>query len=81
MHKFLRRLLPFLFFYLPLHTLSQTKMIEGEVLDKQSDEPIPFASIRLLLQGSGQLTDSLGRFSLPVNNKSLKDTVQITSVG
>ncbi len=81
MQKFLLRMLLIMLFYLPLRAQSQTKMIQGEVLDKQSDEPIPFASIRLLLQGGGQLTDSLGRFSLPLNNTSLKDTLQITSVG
>src|SRR5690349_10189297 len=56
------------------------KNLQGELLDKQSDEPIPFASVKLLHQEIGVLTDSLGHFSLSyINDES--DTLQISSVG
>jgi hypothetical protein len=42
-------------FYLPLSAQSQTKSVKGEILDKQSDVPIPLASIRLILQGGGHV--------------------------
>ena len=49
-------------------------------MDKQSDEPIPFAAVKLIHQDIGVLTDSLGHFSLSyINDES--DTLQITSVG
>ena len=81
MQKFLLKALTLTLFYFPLWAQSQTKTVKGEVLDKQSDEPIPFVSIRFLLRGGGELTDSLGHFSISLNNISSKDTLQITSVG
>lgn len=81
MQKFLLRFLLAFIFYIPVCALSQTKTIQGEVLDKQSDEPVPFASVKFLVQGSGMLTDSLGRFSLSLNNISATDTLLVTSVG
>lgn len=69
------------FFYLPFFLSAQTKSIQGEILDKQSDEPIPFASVKFLLQGGGMLTDSIGRFNLTLNNISSGDTLVVTSVG
>ncbi|MEO8712624.1 MAG: DUF5686 family protein [Parafilimonas sp.] len=67
--------------YLPLYVQAQTNLIKGEVLDRQSDEPISFAAAKFLLKGDGVLTDSLGRFTLSLNDIPLNDTLQITSVG
>src|SRR5438874_13238359 len=60
--------------------LRAQKNLRGELLDKQSDEPIPFAAVKLLHQQIGALTDSLGHFSLSYINDA-SDTLQITSVG
>ena len=57
------------------------KNYSGEVLDKQSDEPIPFAAVKFLLKGNGELTDSLGRFTISLSNVNSNDTLHITSVG
>jgi hypothetical protein len=81
MDKVLWKVLLFGVLYMPLYLSAQTKTISGEVLDKQSDEPIPFASVKFLVNGSGMLTDTLGRFSLPRNNIHDNDSLQITSVG
>ena len=35
----------------PLYVFAQTRIIQGEILDKQSDEPIPFVSVRFAVQG------------------------------
>ncbi|HEY2725956.1 MAG TPA: carboxypeptidase-like regulatory domain-containing protein, partial [Parafilimonas sp.] len=73
-----------LLFYLicllsPIYLQAQ-KNLQGELLDKQSDEPIPFAAVKLIHQDIGVLTDSLGHFSLSyINDES--DTLQISSVG
>jgi hypothetical protein len=68
-------------FLFSLHLNAQVKNLQGEVLDKQSEEPIPFAAIKFLHQGSGVLTDSLGRFTLEMKNWPVGDTLQISSVG
>ena len=59
---------------IPLYVSAQTRVIQGEVLDKQSDEPIPFVSVRFAVQGGGMLTDSLGKFSIVLNAKKKKGT-------
>jgi len=38
-------------------------LFRGLILDAHSDEPIPFASMRLLKAGTGRLSDSAGGFS------------------
>ncbi len=81
MQKLLSLLLLVVVFYLPFCVQAQTKNVLGEVLDKQSDEPIPFVAVKFAKQGGGVLTDSLGRFSISLNNIALNDTLQISSVG
>jgi hypothetical protein len=81
MRKVLLWLLFIVICSVPMWVQGQTKAIRGEILDKQSDEPIPFATVKFLLHGGGELTDSLGRFSISLGNISLKDTLRITSVG
>ncbi|HEY2727344.1 MAG TPA: DUF5686 family protein, partial [Parafilimonas sp.] len=66
---------------MPQHLHAQTKIIQGEILDKQSDEPIPFVAVKFLINGGGELTDSLGRFSIALNSLALNDTLRVTSVG
>ncbi len=60
---------------------TQLKKVSGIVRDKQSDEPIPFASAVFKLSGQGMLTDSLGRFSLAQGSWHAGDTLQIISIG
>jgi len=65
----------------PMFSNAQPRILQGEVLDKQSEEPIPFAAIKFLRLGGGVLTDSAGRFTLQLNNWPAADTLHITSVG
>ncbi len=60
---------------------SQVKLLSGTVKDKQSDEPIPFASIFFSIAKKGVLTDSAGFFTVDITNVGLNDTLQIISVG
>ncbi len=60
---------------------SQTTDITGVITDKQSDEPIPFASVFFKKDGRGTLTDSLGRFSLYKVGVAANDSLIISSVG
>lgn len=69
------------FFFTLFIANAQYKKITGVVKDKQSDEPIPFASAVLKLNGSGSLTDTIGKFSFLVDKLITPDTLQILSVG
>lgn len=80
MSKTVALLFSLICFLIPIFLQAQ-KNLQGELLDKQSDEPVPFASIKFLHQGNGVLTDSLGRFALTLTTKDSTDTLQITSVG
>ncbi len=72
----------FLFlFYLPGKLFAQGKFLSGEVLDHQSDEPIPFVSVYFRIDGRGTLTDSLGRFTIGMENVPLTDTLEINAIG
>ena len=60
---------------------SQSSYITGTITDKQSDEPIPFASVFFKKDGRGVLTDSLGHFSLYKAGVAAEDSLIISSVG
>lgn len=60
---------------------AQTAWIKGIVKDKQSDEPIPFASAVCIRQGIGALTDSSGKFAFQVASIKVLDTVEIRAIG
>lgn len=60
---------------------AQTNIIQGNVIDKQSEEPIPFASVRLQIRGKGALTDTLGHFAIALYQWPADDTLIISSVG
>ena len=60
---------------------AQPRRITGVVKDKQSDEPIPFASVILKLAHKGVLTDSAGRFSIELAGVLANDSLSVLSVG
>jgi len=62
-------------------TQAQVKLLKGIVLDKQSDEPIPYASVIFKKDGRGVLTDSSGRFMFQLNQWPAGDTLEISNVG
>lgn len=60
---------------------AQNKVLRGVILDKQSDEPIPFSSAVFKVSGRGALTDSLGRFNMQLSAWPIGDTLEVSSVG
>jgi hypothetical protein len=62
------------------NTLAQTKVLQGVILDVQSGERIPFASMRLDNSGFGKLSDSAGGFNFHFAQWP-RDTIQISYVG
>jgi hypothetical protein len=61
-------------------SFAQTKVLRGVILDVQSGERVPFASMRLDKSGFGKLSDSSGGFAFHFIQWP-KDTLQISSVG
>jgi hypothetical protein len=55
--------------------------LKGKLIDHQSDEPLPFASVSYALAKSGVLTDSVGNFTLPFSSFGIQDTLIFKSVG
>jgi hypothetical protein len=80
----LKRCLPYvsfvLFFMMTIQARAQTKMLRGVILDMQSGERVPFASMRLIKSGYGKLSDSAGGFSFRFE-KWPRDTLQVSYVG
>ncbi len=80
----LKRCLPYvsfvLFFMITIQARAQTKMLRGVILDMQSGERVPFASMRLIKSGYGKLSDSAGGFSFRFE-KWPRDTLQVSYVG
>ncbi|MBA2761769.1 MAG: carboxypeptidase-like regulatory domain-containing protein, partial [Segetibacter sp.] len=65
---------------LPKQSAAQRKILKGIVKDRQSDEPIPFASVVFKISRQGTLTDSSGIFAFDYNGNAA-DTLFVTSVG
>ncbi|MGI8951406.1 MAG: DUF5686 family protein [Chitinophagaceae bacterium] len=68
-------------FLLPIITTSAQKTVQGIVVDRQSDEPIPFASVFFKAGKKGMLTDSSGKFFFDAAQYSTNDTLEINSIG
>ena len=71
----------FVFIFCSFFTQGQLKKLTGTVKDKQSDEPIPFASVVFKLSNKGVLTDSAGKFSVDYLSLLENDSVRVLSVG
>lgn len=60
---------------------AQLKRVSGQVFDKQSEEPIAFASVFFKRSSIGVSCDSAGRFSFQVADWPDGDTLEIANVG
>ena len=69
-----------LLLFVSLGARSQAKVLRGVILDLQSGEPVPFASLQLNKSGYGKLSDSAGGFTFHFE-KWPGDTLSISSVG
>src|SRR5450432_3235639 len=80
----LKKCLPYVSFlillFVSLDGQAQTKVLRGVILDVQSGERVPFASMRLDKSGYGKLSDSAGGFSFRFEQWP-RDTLEISYVG
>jgi len=67
-------------FFYPAVVFSQS-YIKGRVVYGKDNTPAAYASVELLKQKSGALTDASGSFSLHVARQKKDDTLQISMVG
>lgn len=66
---------------LPLLGCGQGNRITGRVVDAKTKEPIPFASIGLLKEGTGGLTNEKGYFQITSLTKSEQDSLIFMTLG
>ncbi len=80
----LKKCLPYVSFlfllFVTVDALAQSKVLRGVILDIQSGERVPFASLRLDKSGYGKLSDSAGGFTFRFEHWP-HDTLEITYVG
>ncbi|HEY9044257.1 MAG TPA: carboxypeptidase-like regulatory domain-containing protein [Ohtaekwangia sp.] len=55
--------------------------LSGKVIDAQTQQSIPFASIYLKAKSTGTISNTAGEFILKIQQTSLRDTLVISSVG
>lgn len=55
--------------------------ISGIVSDKDSGEPLPYATLGIYKKGKGTVTNSAGRFSFKITPEDLTDSLRISHIG
>ena len=59
----------------------KTAEISGQVTDSQTGEPMRYVNMGLLNRETGTVTDTVGQFHLPVDEKWGDDTLRISCIG
>jgi hypothetical protein len=55
--------------------------LRGKIIDAQSGQPIPFASIQLKGSGTGTASNALGEFIFKIREKHAADTLLVSCIG
>lgn len=59
----------------------QSEFLYGKVIDAETKEPIPFATIRIQNKAIGVISNDDGGFSIPLKFKEIGEILEITSMG
>ncbi len=59
----------------------EVKEISGLIIDEESSEPLPYATIGLKHSGKGTVTNSNGEFGLKIQRQSFQDTIVVKYLG
>jgi CarboxypepD_reg-like domain len=59
----------------------QKEFVEGKLINAKTQEPIPFASIRIKNKTIGLISNLDGGFKIPIDLKKIGATLQISSIG
>ncbi len=66
----------------PIILLSQQReFVNGRLIDEQTQNPIPFASIRMKNKSIGLISNFDGGFKIPLDYKKVGDTLVVSSIG
>jgi hypothetical protein len=57
------------------------KYITGKILDNESSDPLPFATIALKNKGRGTVSNNNGDFGMKITPESLNDTLSVSYLG
>src|SRR5690349_17812991 len=60
---------------------AQTMNIQGKVIDRRNDAPVPFANIAVKHQPFGTGTNEEGRFALHLDSTYRDDTLVVSALG
>jgi len=69
------------FLLLPFLVFSQQHVAKGVVLDKVTNEPIPYVNISILESRVGTSSDDDGSFSLEIKKEDINKVVRLSSLG
>ncbi|NRD20606.1 carboxypeptidase-like regulatory domain-containing protein [Winogradskyella eckloniae] len=70
-----------LFLLIPVLTFSQGEIAKGVILDKVTNEPIPYVNISILDSQIGTSSNEDGSYTLNVEEKHLNKSVKMSSLG
>ncbi len=59
----------------------EDKILNGIVLDNETNQPLAYVSVGVLNKPEGTVTDTAGNFSFSINQENSADTLQISIVG
>ncbi|MDP4223748.1 MAG: carboxypeptidase-like regulatory domain-containing protein [Bacteroidota bacterium] len=62
-------------------TLTGLTNISGIIVDAETSDPLPFATIALKHQGKGTVSNGGGEFSIKISPDSYSDTIQVSYLG
>jgi hypothetical protein len=70
------------FLFFSFYSLSQEEFnVEGQILDQETKEPIPFAALQIKNKNLGIYASEDGEFTFRIKNSFLSDTLKISSIG
>ena len=64
-----------------LRTFEEPGFISGNIIDEESKEPLPFATIGLKNKGRGTVANNNGEFMLKITRDFLTDTLSVSYLG
>ena len=62
-------------------TVEKTRYITGKIIDNETSEPLPFATIALKNKGKGTVTNNNGNFGMKITTDQYNDTLSFSYLG
>ena len=59
----------------------ETKLITGVIIDYESGDPLPFATIGIASKGRGTVTNNNGEFGLKITHDCIEDSLSVSYLG